>query len=60
MQLARNWLGGSNMGLSEIVERLGYSSEDAFEDAFKRAFRREVGIPPGIYRRQDNAGKLVA
>ena len=56
MQLARNWLRGSSMGLSEIVERLGYSSEDAF----KRAFRREVGIPPGTYRRQDNAGQLVA
>ena len=56
MQLARNWLRGSNMGLSEIVERLGYSSEDAF----KRAFRREVGTPPGTYRREDKAGQLVA
>jgi AraC-like DNA-binding protein len=47
MQLARNWLRGSNAGISEIVERLGYSSEDAF----KRTFRREVGTPPGTYRR---------
>jgi AraC-like DNA-binding protein len=56
MQLARNWLRGTNMGLSEIVDRLGYSSEDAF----KRAFKREVGIPPGTYRREDNPGQLAA
>ena len=56
MQLARNWLRGSNIGLSEMVERLGYSSEDAF----KRAFRREVGIPPGAYRREDTAPQLAA
>ena len=56
MQLARNWLRGSNIGLSEMVERLGYSSEDAF----KRAFRREVGMPPGAYRREDTAPQLAA
>lgn len=48
MQLARNWLRGTDMSLSQIAERLGYSSEDAF----KRAFKREVGEAPGGYRRQ--------
>jgi AraC-like DNA-binding protein len=48
MQLAKNWLHGSSLGLAEISERLGYASEDAF----KRAFRREVGVPPGTYRKE--------
>jgi AraC-like DNA-binding protein len=56
MQLARNWLRGSSLGLPEIVERLGYSSEEAF----KRAFRREVGIPPGTYRREGPGGRVAA
>lgn len=56
MQLASTWLRGNGMGVGEIAERLGYSSEDAF----KRAFRREVGVPPGAHRRQFQAEQLTA
>ena len=56
MQLARNWLHRTNMGLAEIAERLGYSSEDAF----KRAFKREVGVAPGFYRKSAEVGALAA
>lgn len=47
MQLAQNWLHGTTTPVVEIADQLGYSSEDAF----KRAFKREVGVPPGAYRR---------
>lgn len=56
MQLARNWLRGTSMGLWEVADRLGYSSEDAF----KRAFKREVGEPPWSYRRHARAGTDAA
>jgi len=56
MQLARSWLRTSNIGLAEIAERLGYSSEDTF----KRAFKREVGSAPGSFRRIARADSLVA
>jgi AraC-like DNA-binding protein len=47
MQLATNWLRGTEMGIGDIADGLGYSSEEAF----KRAFKRELGVPPGSYRR---------
>jgi len=56
MQLASNWLRANGLGIREIAERLGYASEDAFN----RAFRREVGVAPGAYRRQSQAGQLTA
>jgi len=51
MQLAANWLRGTEMGIGEIADGLGYSSEEAFN----RAFKRELGVPPGSYRRAATA-----
>lgn len=56
MQLARNWLRGTDMTLGDVGERLGYASEDAF----KRAFRREVGVAPGSYRKDSRPGQPAA
>lgn len=43
MQLAQNWLHRTTTAVVEIADQLGYSSDDAF--------KREVGVPPGAYRR---------
>lgn len=48
MQLASNWLKNSSLKLSEIAEKVGYYSEVAF----KRAFKKNIGLPPGAFRRQ--------
>jgi len=48
MQLASNWLTNSSLKLSEIAEKVGYFSEVSF----KRAFKKNIGIPPGAFRRQ--------
>ena len=48
MNLARNLLQDSDLPLSVIAQRVGYSSEFAFG----KAFAREVGISPGVLRRR--------
>lgn len=56
MQLAQNWLHGTTTAVGDIADQLGYASEDAF----KRAFKREVGLPPGAYRRNSVESQLVS
>jgi AraC-like DNA-binding protein len=46
MQLAASLLTGTNLGLSQIAERVGYGSEAAFS----RAFKRLVGVAPSGWR----------
>ncbi len=55
MQLAQNRLYGTTTAVGDIADQLGYSSEDAF----KRAFKREVGLPPGAYRKGVGVDQLV-
>jgi AraC-like DNA-binding protein len=47
MQLAVTWLGASEVKVSELPQRLGYSSEAAFS----RAFKRTMGMSPGSVSR---------
>ncbi len=46
MHVARGAL-GADLGMAEIAERVGYSSEAAFS----RAFKRHVGVAPSAWRR---------
>jgi AraC-like DNA-binding protein len=46
MQLAASLLAGTNLGMSQIAERVGYGSEAAFS----RAFKRLVGVAPSGWR----------
>lgn len=47
LRLAKAWLAESDLPISEIAARLGYSEAANFT----RAFRRETGLPPAAYRR---------
>jgi AraC-like DNA-binding protein len=47
MHLARRLLRDGTLGLAQIGSRVGYESEAAFN----RAFRKQVGVPPGSWRR---------
>ena len=47
MNLAKQLLTESDLPISVIAERVGYSSEFAFG----KAFSREVGVAPGAHRR---------
>ncbi len=49
MRKAAHLLRGSDQGLAEIADRVGY---DALE-AFSRAFKRFSGVPPAAFRRGD-------
>jgi AraC family transcriptional regulator, alkane utilization regulator len=51
MHLARHLLRESKLGIGEIAGRVGYESDAAFN----RAFRRLVGLPPALWR-QNNDG----
>jgi AraC-like DNA-binding protein len=46
MQLAASLLSGTNLGISQIAERVGYGSEAALS----RAFKRLVGVAPSAWR----------
>jgi AraC-like DNA-binding protein len=46
MQLAASLLVSTNLGMSQISERVGYGSEAAFS----RAFKRLVGVAPSAWR----------
>lgn len=48
MQIAREALGKRGLGVSEVAELTGYSSESAFS----RVFRKEVGVPPAAFRKR--------
>ncbi|HZG02940.1 MAG TPA: AraC family transcriptional regulator [Streptomyces sp.] len=48
MTTAARILRGDDAPLQAVAERVGYSSEFAFN----RAFKREFGVSPGTYRRQ--------
>ncbi len=47
LRLAKSWLTGSDMPVSEIASTLGYNAASNFV----RAFRRATGVSPGTYRR---------
>jgi transcriptional regulator GlxA family with amidase domain len=47
MAIAKDLLRRHELGLSEVAERVGYSSASTFSTAF----RRHVGQPPGRYAR---------
>lgn len=47
MERAADLLRDASLGLAEVAEEVGYSSEFAFNRAFKRHHR----LPPGSYRR---------
>ena len=46
MHLASSWIEEGHLTLSEVAQRLGYSSEAAFS----RAFKRYLHVPPGSIR----------
>jgi AraC-like DNA-binding protein len=46
MQLAASQVSGTNVGMAQIAERVGYGSEAAFS----RAFKRLVGVAPSAWR----------
>lgn len=50
MKMAKSWLKDSNMKISEIAERVGYSSPQNFI----RNFRKHEGITPGQFREKAN------
>lgn len=54
MTLAMQWLCRSDVSISAVAERIGYSSASAFSVAFTR----HVGLPPGKYVQQ-RSGKLT-
>jgi AraC-like DNA-binding protein len=45
--LAKRLLATRNLHLTEVAERAGYASAEAFS----RAFRRAAGLAPGAWRR---------
>lgn len=47
-QLARTYLGESNLTVSDVSDLLGYHDPSTF----RRAFRKWNGVTPGVYRRQ--------
>jgi two-component system, response regulator YesN len=50
MNIAKKWLEGTNLKISDIAEKLKYTNTSAFI----RTFRRTVGATPGQYREQFN------
>jgi len=52
MHLAQDLLATSDITVYELARRVGYASEEAFS----RAFKRELGRPPGEWRRRRRAG----
>jgi AraC-like DNA-binding protein len=52
---AARWLRTTDATLAEVASNAGYDSEFAFS----RAFRRELGVPPGVYRDEDDGKRAV-
>jgi AraC-like DNA-binding protein len=48
LQVAAGLLGRQGMSIARIADAVGFGSEAAFN----RAFKREVGVPPGEWRRR--------
>jgi AraC-like DNA-binding protein len=48
LQLAANMLDKQGLSIAQIAASVGYDSEAAFN----RAFKRQVGVPPGAWRRR--------
>ena len=47
LHLARELLASTDLGVAVVARRVGYDAEEAFS----RAFKRELGLPPGEWRR---------
>lgn len=47
LQVAARLLQGGSLSVAQAAARVGYQSESAFN----RAFKRQVGRPPGSWRR---------
>lgn len=45
--MAMTWLGGTELSIAEVGDRLGFSDPSAFH----RSFKRWTGVSPGSYRR---------
>lgn len=56
LQLASGLLDRPGISIEEVAERVGYESAAAFN----RAFKRQVGMPPGAWRRRRQAPGAVA
>ena len=59
LQLAANMLDKQGLSIAQIAASVGYDSEAAFN----RAFKRQVGVPPGAWRRRtrpQEATKTIA
>lgn len=54
LQLAANSL-GRGMSIAQVASEVGYESEAAFN----RAFKRQVGAPPGAWRRSSRQAALA-
>ena len=52
VETAKEWLATTRAPMTEVAERSGFSSASLLSVAF----RREVGIPPGAYRRRVQQG----
>jgi len=53
VELARHWLATTSLGLAEVAKRSGFSNASLLSVAC----RRELGMPPGTYRRRTQAGR---
>jgi AraC-like DNA-binding protein len=47
LQLAANLLKQERLSIAQVASEVGYESEAAFN----RAFKKQVGVPPGAWRR---------
>lgn len=47
LQIAARLIEGQNMSIAQAAAKVGYESEAAFN----RAFKRQVGVPPGAWRK---------
>jgi LacI family transcriptional regulator len=48
VEVARHWLATTHAAMAEVAKRSGFSSASLLSVAF----RREIGVPPGTYRRR--------
>jgi len=48
VEAAKHWLATTRLGLAEVAKRSGFTSPSLLSVAF----RREIGMPPGTYRRR--------
>ena len=48
VEVARHWLATTHVGMAEVAKRSGFSSASLLSVAFQR----EIGMPPGAYRRR--------